>query len=988
MLRILLTGFWMLGLLGIAGIQKIQAQTNTSDYTVQVSAVAQTVPPQITFSWPGSPTATSYTVYRKLKTQPLWSLVTNLPGTATSYTENAINVGDAYEYRFDRTEPTYSAYGFIYAGIEAPLNEFRGIAIVVVDTTVLTNMQTEFHRFLTDIVGDGYEIFRIDVDRNDPVSTVKNQIVNAWNIDTARSKTVVLFGRVPVPYSGDIAPDAHIPDHQGAWPADVYYGDMDGTWNDVSVNTTGATRTQNHNVPGDGKFDESTLPSNVEVNLGRIDLANMNSFALPEADLLKQYLEHNHNFRSRAWIPQTRGRIDDNFGPFSGEAFAANGFRNFAPLVGSSNVTTGDYFPDLYTQDFLWSYGCGAGSYTSSGGVGSTASFVSDTVQTAFTSLFGSYFGDWDSDNNFLRAPLAAGKALNSFWAGRPHWQVHHMGLGEPIGYGARISQNNQNVYFTGAFPRQIHIALMGDPTLRMVYVNPPSNLVASSLNNQNHVVLNWTASSGGVQGYHVYKASAELGPYSRVNTSLITATTFTDTVPDNGISWYMVRAVNLETTASGTFFNSSQGITDSIQLNASILTQSVSPLSVCPGDSVDIAFTVTGPFRWNNVFTAELSDATGSFAAPISMGTQMGNTPQTIRLPIPFGTPAGTQYRIRMTGSLPATVIGSDNGQDIDVQGAPIAPTPSNNGPICPGDTLVLTANVSGTSFLWTGPLGFTSSATNPQIMNVNGGHAGVYTLLYKSGICFSAPGTTSVLFNVPVPVSASSNSPICAGSALNLSCPAVGGNPTYQWTGPGGQSLSGQTTVVPTAFLPYSGSWIVLITENGCNLGADTFSVVVNPIPVAPVITWNGTTLSSSAATGNQWYFNGNILTGVNTQTHTPAQSGAYHIVYTDSNGCSVSSAAEIIYMTGTDEVSEMPVWKVYPNPAKDYLMVEWAKGIDPVHFKLFDTLGRVSDLDAEPTAIGLYKLNLSEVPDGMWYLLEEKSGRVVRVQVLRNR
>lgn len=975
-LRILGLVFLFLGSM----VHGLQAQS-TADYTVQVSAVVQTSPPQITFSWPGSPTATSYTVYRKLKTQPLWSLVTNLPGTATGYTENAINVGDAYEYRFDRTEPTYSAYGFIYAGIEAPLTEFRGIAIVVVDTTVLTNMQAEFHRFLTDLAGDGFEINRIDVDRNDPVASVKSQIVAAWNMDTLRSKTLILFGRVPVPYSGDLAPDAHIPDHQGAWPADVFYGDMDGTWNDLSVNNTGATRTQNHNTPGDGKYDESILPSDVEVNVGRIDLSNMTLFTLPEADLIKQYLEHNHNFRHRWWIPQVRGRIDDNFGPFSGEAFAANGFRNFAPLVGSTNVTTGDYFPDLYTQDFLWSYGCGPGSYTSSGSVGTTNDFVADTVQTAFTSLFGSYFGDWDSDNNFLRAPLAAGKALASFWAGRPHWQVHHMGLGETIGYGARISQNNSNVYFTGAFPRRIHISLMGDPSLRMVYVNPPANLTLNSANNQNHVVLNWTAATG-VQGYHVYKAQAELGPYSRVNTNLITGTTFTDTVPDAGISWYMVRAINLETTASGTFFNSSQGIMDSIHLNPSILTQSVTPLSVCPGDSVDIQFSITGPFRWNNVFTAEISDAVGSFGAPVSMGSVTGNTPVTLRLPVPFGTPAGTQYRIRVNGSLPSVVLGTDNGQDIDVQGAPVAPTPGNNGPICPGDTLQLNANVSGTSFLWTGPNGFTSALANPQIQNVNSTHAGVYTLLYKSGICFSSPGTTTVLFNVPVGVTALSNSPICAGSALNLSSPAVGSSPVYQWTGPGGQNLTGQNPVVPAAYLPYSGNWILMITENGCNLGADTISVLVNPIPTAPVITWDGTTLTSSQATGNQWYKNGVILTGATTQTLTPSGSGAYHVVYTDTNGCSVSSTAEIIYMTGADQDIEAHSWLVYPNPVQDRLNISPGEELASLRFICFNTEGKRIEIRAIQAGNGEYQLILENLTTGTWFILHEETGRVMRV------
>jgi hypothetical protein len=33
--------------------------------------------------------------------------------------------------------------------------------------------------------------------------------------------------------------------------------------------------------------------------------------------------------------------------------------------------------------------------------------------------VFGSYFGDWDSQDNFLRAPLASG-ALTSAWADGP----------------------------------------------------------------------------------------------------------------------------------------------------------------------------------------------------------------------------------------------------------------------------------------------------------------------------------------------------------------------------------------------------------------------------------------------------------------------------------------------------------------------------------------------------------------------------------------
>jgi hypothetical protein len=952
--------------------RSIFAQT-TADYTVQVSAVSQSAPPVVTFTWPASATATSYTVYRKLKTQPLWTLVTNLPGTANTYTENNMVIGDTYEYRFDKTEPTYSGYGFIYAGIEAPVIESRGKAIVVVDTTILTGMQVEFHRFLRDLAGDGYEVIRVDVDRNDAVMTVKNQIVTIYNLDTATTKTLILFGRVPVPYSGNLAPDAHIPDHEGAWPADVFYGDIDGTWTDNTVNTTAATRTENHNILGDNKWDQSILPSDVELMLGRIDLSNMGNFALSEADLLKQYLKHNHEFRHMHFVPQMRALIDDNFGAFSGEAFAANGFRNFSALAGFSNVSAGNYFPDLVSQDYLFSYGCGAGSYTSSSGVGNTGNFVSDTVRTVITSLFGSYFGDWDSNNNFLRAPLASGRALVSFWAGRPHWQIHHMSMGEPIGYGTRLSQNNQNVYFAGAFPRRIHIALMGDPSLRMKYVQPPSNIALTPQNNQNELLISWNAAAAPVNGYHIYASTNELGPYARVNPTLITGTTYTDTMPAAGLNWYMVRAVKLDTTAGGTFYNISQGVMDSIQLIPSIQTTTVSPMAVCPGDSVDIDFTITGPFWWNNNYTAELSDNTGSFASPIALGTLSGKTPQTLRVAIPVGTVAGTQYRFRITGNQPMLITGSDNGSDFTVEVSPAAPAVGNNGPLCPGDQLQLSTTVSGIAFEWQGPNGYSSTQQNPQINNINSTHAGVYTLIYKTGLCFSAPGTTNVLFNVPVSTTANSNSPICAGAQLQMSA-AVFGTATYQWTGPGGQNLSGQTPVIPTAFMPDSGSWILLVLSNGCMLASDTFQVVIHGLPLSPTITWNGTQLNSSEVSGNQWHLNGTAIPGATNQSHTPAQSGAYHVVFTDGNGCSSSSGAEVIYMTGTEsDLLQGGSLSIYPNPASTSLFLYDTKGLESdIRIVLRDIQGREIVCQMERISAETIMLDVSGVGSG-YYVLE---------------
>jgi len=135
------------------------------------------------------------------------------------------------------------------------------------------------------------------------------------------------------------------------------------------------------------------------------------------------------------------------------------------------------------------------------------------------------------------------------------------MGLGEPIGYSTRLTMNNSTLYqsYSNTFTRAIYIALMGDPTLRMDAVAPASGLVASA--GPNTANLSWFASPDNVLGYHVYRATSSAGPFSRVTSSLLQGTSFSDTgIPPNTYT-YMVRAVKLQSTPSGSYYNPSEGI-------------------------------------------------------------------------------------------------------------------------------------------------------------------------------------------------------------------------------------------------------------------------------------------------------------------------------------------------------------------------------------------------------------------------------------------
>src|SRR5690606_1574299 len=209
------------------------------------------------------------------------------------------------------------------------------------------------------------------------------------------------------------------------------------------------------------------------------------------------------------------------------EQFAGNAYRNISTLFGKNKVAYNggvDYLTTLNTQDYLFSFGFGYGSYTNCTGVGSSLSLASSSqqIKSVFSGFMGSYFGDWDTSNNFLRAPLAAkGNVINTFWCGRPNWYLHHMGLGETIGYSTLRSQNNYDSFWSSLyaqplslypnfayFPFEIHPALMGDPSIRLQPVETPQFMQALQDSCTDNFKIVWRQSSDtAIHSYYVYRS-------------------------------------------------------------------------------------------------------------------------------------------------------------------------------------------------------------------------------------------------------------------------------------------------------------------------------------------------------------------------------------------------------------------------------------------------------------------------------------------------
>ncbi|MCC6578534.1 MAG: thrombospondin type 3 repeat-containing protein, partial [Flavobacteriales bacterium] len=554
------------------------AQTASQTSAVQLQAAVQTAPPRITLSWPAFTNTTGITIYRKAKGATGWgSAIATPAASSTSYQDNTVAVGTYYEYRVVRTANAGTGQGYIAAGIEVPATEYRGKLILLVDNTYSAALSTELATLEQDLKADGWTVLRTDVSRSATPASIRGIIQTAYNADPAQVKAVYIFGHVAVPYSGNIAPDGHN-EHQGAWPADTYYADVNGTWTDNSVNIVTSQRVENRNTPGDGKFDQSDLPSPAELQVGRVDLYDLPAFSLPETELMRVYLNKAHDFKVKAFTPQVRGMVFDNF-QYTGYPLAAGGIRTIAPLVGTANVSfpnqNGSPFYTLVNnQSYLWTYSCGGGlqqtvngvlTYNGANNVGTTQNLAASQLGGVFNLSFGSYFGDWDNKNNFLRAFLASGNALSNCWSAIPHFVFHHMGMGDNIGYSALATMNNTTSLYApmhGGWQGSIgksHVALMGDPSLRMSMVAPPTNLQVTNVGG--NASFAWTASGEAVAGYYIYTFDPGTGAVSRVVPTMVTGTSYlSPSVPFIAGREYMVRAVKLHTSTSGSYHNLSLG--------------------------------------------------------------------------------------------------------------------------------------------------------------------------------------------------------------------------------------------------------------------------------------------------------------------------------------------------------------------------------------------------------------------------------------------
>ncbi len=221
----------------------------------------------------------------------------------------------------------------------------------------------------------------------------------------------------------------------------------------------------------------------------------------------------------------------------------------------------------------------------------------------------------------------------------------------------------------------------------------------------------------------------------------------------------------------------------------------SLTPAQVCAGGTVSVAFSTTGSFGAGNQFEVQLSDASGSFAAPIATAT---GTASPITLTVPAGTATGT-YKVRVRSTNPPLISDTLDLQVINLSGLTCTANPN---PVSPGNAVTLT--ISGTGL----PAGPFDVSLNPGDGSPPQNQNGVAALPVNFTHTYTTAGSYSATFTVTHPA-----------SGCSQTCQV-----TVQVTAPGSPTITLQP---PVAWVCSGDGFTVSFSTTGTFGPTNTFSV-----------------------------------------------------------------------------------------------------------------------------------------------------------------
>ena len=156
-----------------------------------------------------------------------------------------------------------------------------------------------------------------------------------------------------------------------------------------------------------------------------------------------------------------------------------------------------------------------------------------------------------------------------------------------------------------------------------------------------------------------------------------------------------------------------------------------------------------------------------------------------------------------------------------------------------CLGSSITIDAvQVSGASYAWTGPNGFSASGPSITLNGVTNVNAGTYGVTATLSGCPSSNITTEfVVINNPIALPSTLENTVCEGEIISLLGQSNMPDVQYFWSGPNGFVSNDQSPVIPNAIENNEGIYNLYVNFMGCISPTANVNMMVNPVPDATV-------------------------------------------------------------------------------------------------------------------------------------------------------
>ena len=259
---------------------------------------------------------------------------------------------------------------------------------------------------------------------------------------------------------------------------------------------------------------------------------------------------------------------------------------------------------------------------------------------------------------------------------------------------------------------------------------------------------------------------------------------------------------------------------------------------TVCDYNVLNYLITFNTPstyFTWSRAAVAGISNIAVSGQNSGMIGEALTNTtsaPVDVTYVITSNTSTCTGITFNLVVTVyPNAMITSDASQNV------CTGVPAN---------YAIQSNVSSATYVWSRDA--VAGISNPPVTNQTSNNINetlintsatqvrvVYNIIPYAFGCEGTPFQYSAIVN-PIPATpvASSNSPVCVGSTINLTTDSIQ-NATYLWTGPNGFTSTSRTPSIGNVTTANAGQYDLAISINGCSSPLATVTVAVDEPPVA---------------------------------------------------------------------------------------------------------------------------------------------------------